>query len=175
MAVTDVRPMVADTDSIGHTDVTGGSRVTFATGMAVYEAAQGRASAVERARREDLGEEARRGGIPRRQALTPKATACQPMTSSSSPAASRAPAARSPAARSVNGARRRSRIRGDAGRRRSRSRYRQGADPAMHDRAGCRQGDSSELRRRPDAGRHRAGTRMGAQRGIFLRRQGHAA
>ncbi|HEY6395375.1 MAG TPA: molybdopterin cofactor-binding domain-containing protein, partial [Candidatus Binataceae bacterium] len=38
--VNDVRPVVADTDSIGHTDVTGGSRVTFATGMAVYEAAQ---------------------------------------------------------------------------------------------------------------------------------------
>ena len=30
----EVRPMVADTDSIGHTDVTGGSRTTFATGMA---------------------------------------------------------------------------------------------------------------------------------------------
>jgi xanthine dehydrogenase molybdenum-binding subunit len=40
LAVTDVRPLVADTDSIGQTDVTGGSRVTFATGMAVYEAAQ---------------------------------------------------------------------------------------------------------------------------------------
>ncbi len=39
LAVTDVRPVVADTDSIGHTDVTGGSRVTFATGTAVYEAA----------------------------------------------------------------------------------------------------------------------------------------
>ena len=38
--VNDVRPLVADTDSIGHTDVTGGSRITFATGMAVYEAAQ---------------------------------------------------------------------------------------------------------------------------------------
>ena len=35
-----VNPIVADTDSIGHTDVTGGSRVTFATGYAVYEAAQ---------------------------------------------------------------------------------------------------------------------------------------
>src|SRR5579862_1741258 len=40
MEVTDVRPVVADTDSVGHTDVTGGSRVTFATGMAVYNAAQ---------------------------------------------------------------------------------------------------------------------------------------
>jgi xanthine dehydrogenase molybdenum-binding subunit len=35
----DVRPSVGDTDSIGHTDVTGGSRSTLATGMAVYEAA----------------------------------------------------------------------------------------------------------------------------------------
>ena len=37
--VDDVRPLVADTDSIGHTDVTGGSRMTLATGLAVYEAA----------------------------------------------------------------------------------------------------------------------------------------
>ncbi len=36
----DVRPLVADTDSIGHTDVTGGSRIALATGLAVYEAAQ---------------------------------------------------------------------------------------------------------------------------------------
>ncbi len=36
----DVRPTVADTDSIGYTAVTGGSRVTFATGLAAYEAAQ---------------------------------------------------------------------------------------------------------------------------------------
>jgi len=35
-----VHPVVADTESIGHTDMTGGSRVTFATGYAVYEAAQ---------------------------------------------------------------------------------------------------------------------------------------
>ncbi|HUA32529.1 MAG TPA: xanthine dehydrogenase family protein molybdopterin-binding subunit [Candidatus Binataceae bacterium] len=40
LSVSDVRPVVTDTDSIGHTDVTGGSRVTFATGTAVYEAAQ---------------------------------------------------------------------------------------------------------------------------------------
>lgn len=38
--VNDVRPTIADTDSIGHTDVTGGSRTCFATGWAVYEAAQ---------------------------------------------------------------------------------------------------------------------------------------
>jgi xanthine dehydrogenase molybdenum-binding subunit len=34
----DINPMVGDTDSVGYTDVTGGSRVTFATGLAAYEA-----------------------------------------------------------------------------------------------------------------------------------------
>jgi xanthine dehydrogenase molybdenum-binding subunit len=34
----DVVPLVADTDNVGYTDVTGGSRVTYATGKAVYEA-----------------------------------------------------------------------------------------------------------------------------------------
>jgi xanthine dehydrogenase molybdenum-binding subunit len=36
----EVRPTVADTDSIGFTSVTGGSRVTFATGIAAIEAAR---------------------------------------------------------------------------------------------------------------------------------------
>jgi CO/xanthine dehydrogenase Mo-binding subunit len=36
----DVRPSVGDTDAIGYTDVTGGSRVAYATGWAAYEAAQ---------------------------------------------------------------------------------------------------------------------------------------
>ncbi len=35
-----VTPTVADTDSVGYTDVTGGSRTAFATGYAAYEAAQ---------------------------------------------------------------------------------------------------------------------------------------
>jgi CO/xanthine dehydrogenase Mo-binding subunit len=33
-----VRPIVADTASVGYTHVTGGSRVTFATGTAVVDA-----------------------------------------------------------------------------------------------------------------------------------------
>jgi CO/xanthine dehydrogenase Mo-binding subunit len=37
IAAEDVIPQVADTDSVGYTDVTGGSRVTFATGWACYE------------------------------------------------------------------------------------------------------------------------------------------
>jgi CO/xanthine dehydrogenase Mo-binding subunit len=35
-----VRPIVADTETVGYNDSTGGSRVTFATGMAVIQAAQ---------------------------------------------------------------------------------------------------------------------------------------
>lgn len=40
IAAEDVMPSVGDTDSVGYTDVTGGSRVTFATGYAAYEAAR---------------------------------------------------------------------------------------------------------------------------------------
>lgn len=40
IAAEDVHPSVVDTDSIGFTFGTGGSRVTFATGWAAYEAAQ---------------------------------------------------------------------------------------------------------------------------------------
>ena len=36
----DVHPTVADTDSVGYTFLTGGSRVTFASGWAAYECAQ---------------------------------------------------------------------------------------------------------------------------------------
>jgi len=46
----DVIPVVADSDSIGYTGVTGGSRTTFATGWAAYEAAQDvRRQMIERA------------------------------------------------------------------------------------------------------------------------------
>ncbi|HEV3006114.1 MAG TPA: xanthine dehydrogenase family protein molybdopterin-binding subunit [Pirellulales bacterium] len=37
IAAEDVHPQVGDTDSVGYTDVTGGSRVTYATGIAAYE------------------------------------------------------------------------------------------------------------------------------------------
>ena len=38
IAAADVQPKVADTDGVGYTDITGGSRVTFATGLAACEA-----------------------------------------------------------------------------------------------------------------------------------------
>jgi CO/xanthine dehydrogenase Mo-binding subunit len=39
LPVESINPMVVDTDMIGYTELTGGSRVTFATGWAAYEAA----------------------------------------------------------------------------------------------------------------------------------------
>ncbi|HEV2125159.1 MAG TPA: molybdopterin cofactor-binding domain-containing protein, partial [Chloroflexota bacterium] len=36
----DIKPLVVDTDSVGYTGVTGGSRTTFATGISAIEAAQ---------------------------------------------------------------------------------------------------------------------------------------
>ncbi len=40
LSVDRIRPQVGDTDSIGYTGVTGGSRTTFATGWAAYKCAQ---------------------------------------------------------------------------------------------------------------------------------------
>lgn len=40
IAAEDVTPTVVDTDSVGYNDVTGGSRITFATGIAAVEAAK---------------------------------------------------------------------------------------------------------------------------------------
>ncbi len=40
LSAADIYPSVADTSGIGYTDVTGGSRVTYATGWAAYEAAE---------------------------------------------------------------------------------------------------------------------------------------
>ena len=50
IAAEDVHPTVVDTDSIGYTAVTGGSRTTYATGWAAHDAAQDvKAQMIERA------------------------------------------------------------------------------------------------------------------------------
>ena len=40
LSAEDIKPTIPDTDSIGYTGVTGGSRTTFATGYAAYLAAE---------------------------------------------------------------------------------------------------------------------------------------
>lgn len=44
----DIRPIVVDTDSIGYTDVTGGSRTTYATGYAAVQAAKAMADELKK-------------------------------------------------------------------------------------------------------------------------------
>ena len=58
-----VRPIVADTASVGYTHVTGGSRVTFATGMAVVDATKKVIQEHVRARGQDVGRRSRRRGL----------------------------------------------------------------------------------------------------------------
>ena len=58
-----VRAIVADTGSVGYTHVTGGSRVTFATGTAVVERHQGRDQGPVQAGCDDLGRRPRRRGL----------------------------------------------------------------------------------------------------------------
>ena len=121
---------------------------------------QGRRAPVDRARRQGLGEEARRSGIPRRQAPRQRQRRAADVDQAAR-APLRAHRRTDHRSRERQRARRRTWIRDDLRRRRGRSRHRQSANPAMHRRAGCGQGDSSELRRRPDAGRHRAGYSAG--------------
>ena len=166
-----VRPTVADTDTAGYTDVTGGSRVCYATGMAVIEAAddvreQLRARA---AKIWNVGGGRSVGGRPARAIPPDGAEKRQPLTRRRDRRASwRTPAVRSSAAR------------------RSTRRW---PDPAfgahicdlevdqetgrstrrpLHRDSGCRQGGAPELRRRPDAGRRRAGHRLGVERGVHV-------
>ena len=62
--VEQVRPVVADTASIGYSMLTGGSRTTFATGMAVVAGGARRWSReLKRARGADLGRRARPGRL----------------------------------------------------------------------------------------------------------------
>ena len=55
IAAEDVHPSVGDTDSVGYTFLTGGSRTTFATGWAAYECAQGDQEQDDRPGRHHLG------------------------------------------------------------------------------------------------------------------------
>ena len=166
----DVRPIVADTDTVGYTDVTGGSRVTFATGWAAYEAAQDIKRQMIARAAADLGGQAGRGRLRGRHAALQE---------------------RRGEAADVQGAGRASctRTGGTIVGRASVDPPGVGGafathivdvevdpetgkvdDPALHRRAGRRHGDPPQLRRRPDAGRRRAGHRLGAERGVLLQR-----
>ena len=68
-----VRPIVGDTASIGFSHLTGGSRVTFATGMAVTQAAERVVDQLKQRAAADLGDPGRGGRVERRQGLSGRA------------------------------------------------------------------------------------------------------
>ncbi len=89
----DVTPTVADTDGVGYTDVTGGSRVTYATGWAAWEAGPGHPPANDRARGRVVGRRSLRASLTRTTAR------CAAPTSIASPSANWPPSFPRPAAR----------------------------------------------------------------------------
>ena len=58
-----IRPMVGDTDSVGYTEGTYGSRTTFATGWAVYELGKSLIREMTQPRGGVLGSGARPGAV----------------------------------------------------------------------------------------------------------------
>jgi CO/xanthine dehydrogenase Mo-binding subunit len=170
-----VRAIVTDTSSLGYNDVTDGSRVTFAAGMATIHAAR---DAIKLCTcgpdvghpggRRHLGERQRQArGRQRRQfpAAIPegdRGRGRQHRRSHRRPSRMR-------------GRRCRGQLRDPHLRRRAGSRDRGHQDHALHGAAGCRQGDPSLLRRGPVPGRSGPGHRLGAQRGIHLWRRWPAA
>ena len=172
-----VRPIVADTASVGYTHVTGGSRVTFATGMAVVDATK---IVIE----DMCMRAAKTWGVDPEGVVWEDGHArpassnvgdFKPMSIKEIAAKRAATGGPIVGRRGRQSRRRRARLRHAVLRRRGRSRDRQGDDPALRRRAGRRPRHPSELRRGADPGRRRAGHRLGAERGVHLRRQGPAA
>ena len=166
-----VRPIVADTASIGYTHVTGGSRVTFATGMAVVDTTKKiiQELCVRAAKMWDVDPE----GVVWEDGYAKPASSnvgdFEPL-SLKEIAAKRGADRRADRRRGVGEPRRGgARLRHPVLRRRGRSGDRQGDDLAFRRRAGRRTRHPPELCRGADPGRRDAGHRLGAQRGVHLR------
>ncbi len=166
----DVRPLVTDTDSVGYTANTGGSRTTFATGWAVHEAAMDLRRQLATRAAQNLGGR-RRGRHVRRR----RRGAWPGRPRDDVPRARRAAVEHR-----RHGLRARRRHAVDGGRRggtgvrraprrpRGRPRDREGGGAALHGRAGRRHRHPPVVRRGADPGRRRAGHGHGAERGVRL-------
>ena len=166
-----VRTIVADTASIGFTHVTGGSRVTFATGMAATMAAE---KVVDQLKQRaamiwDITPDAvdwRDGqALPGRHQRRRVRAAVARRDRAEGGAHRRAGDVRGVGER----AGRRPRVRRAYLRRGGGQGDRPGHHRPLHRGAGCRPRHPSELRGGPDPGRRRAGHRLGAERGVHLR------
>ena len=172
-----VRAVVADTSSLGFNDITEGSRVTFSTGLATIEAARDAIGKL-------CGRAAKIWGIPAEAVVWEKGHA----KPSGANAGNFEPLSLADIAKTAgntggpiaghfevnaDGAGVSFAIHiADA---EVDPRDRPHPDHALHRGAGCRQGRPSELCRRSVPGRCRPGHRLGAQRGVHLRRGRPAA
>ena len=166
-----VRPIVADTASVGYTHVTGGSRVTFATGMAVVNATK---IVIE----DMCKRAAKTWGVDPEAVVWEDGHAkpassnvgdFKPMSIKEIAGQARADRRADRRRRGREPCRRRARLCHPVLRHRGRSRDRQGDDSALRRRAGRRPRHPPELRRGADPGRRGARHRLGAQRGVHLR------
>jgi CO/xanthine dehydrogenase Mo-binding subunit len=155
-----VQALIGDTSSIGFSALTGGSRVTFAA----------------RARGQDLEDRCRGGGLGERRGPSCRLECRRVPAADAARAGRNGKRHRRPDQRALLAQHGRcgGRVRHAHLRCRDRSGDGQGADPALHGGAGCRSGHPSELRGGPDPGRRRARHRLGAQRGMHLRRRRQA-
>ncbi len=171
-----VQVLIGDTSSIGFSNLTGGSRVTFASAMVVTQAAEQVITQLrQRAAKiwkidpdaDHLGQ--RRGQACRRQCRQVRSAVAGP---------DRRPGDRDRRAdrgrRLDQHHRRRRRLQHAYLRRRGRPRHRPRLGDALHRLPGCRPGDPSRLCRGPDAGRRRPGHRLGVERGVHLRQERQA-
>ena len=171
LEATDIKPYVVDTDSIGYTDVTGGSRTTFGTGYAAHATGQALIREIkERASKlwdvpadaidfadgvfSYRDDEEKRGTF--KEVASQAGDAGGPVVAqvSTNPDGSGGGAF---ATHVVD-------VEVDRG-------NGQGGYTPVYRGAGRRNGHSPELRGRPDAGRRGAGHRLGTERGVHLQRR----
>ena len=169
-----VSVIIGDTATIGFSNLTGGSRVLFASSIVVTQSTEKIITDLARARGKDLGDRSRSGEVGRRRGASGQPE-CRPVPAAD-PEGSRREGARDgrpdrrrrAAQHQGRGWRFRHAHLRCRGRRRSRYRAR---DP-LHRRAGCRPRHPPRLCRGPAAGRRRARHRLGAERGIHLHQGG---
>ena len=165
-----VKAIVADTSSLGHNDMTDGSRGTFSSSMATISAARKRNRRDEAARRDDVGHSGRKRHLGRRSRQGQGQEARQP-----------AAAVRQGHRRRCAENRRTDRRPQRTGRRwcrrvvchaylRCRDRPGNRLDPGdpLHGGSGRRKGRAPDLCGRAVPGRRGPGYRVGAQRGVHL-------
>ena len=172
-----IRVQIGDTGQLGYNFLTGGSRATFSSGMATVEAAREvmKEACKRAAKLWELPEDAveyKDGAV---RPAGPNAGKHTPMTLKEIAGVAGKTGGPIAGYARINAARRGAEPRHPHLRRRGRPRDGQGLGGALHGDPGRGPRHPPELRRGPVPGRRGAGHRLGAQRGVHLRRRRQAA